>query len=249
MPYAFSRTERVIGPEALEKLRRAHVAVFGIGGVGGYVVEALARSGVGNLDLVDDDKVCLTNLNRQIIATHETMGMYKVDAAAQRVKSINPGCYVRTHRCFYLPELREEFDFSRFDYVVDAIDTVTAKLSLIREAQAAGTPILCAMGTGNKLDPSALRIGDLYETDTDPLARVMRKECRRMGVERLKVLYSVEKPIRPLEDEDSAQELAASGRRQIPGSTAFVPAAGGLLIAAEVVKDLTGFTGEGRRVE
>ena len=143
MPHAFSRTERVIGPEALEKLRRAHVAVFGIGGVGGYVVEALARSGVGNLDLVDDDKVCLTNLNRQIIATHETMGMYKVDAAAQRVKSINPACYVRTHRCFYLPELREEFDFSRFDYVVDAIDTVTAKLSLIREAQAAGTPILC----------------------------------------------------------------------------------------------------------
>ena len=234
MNEAFVRTEHVLGSEAMEKLRAARVAVFGLGGVGGYVVEALARSGVGQLDLIDNDTVCLSNINRQILATMDTLGMDKVDAAERRVKSINPDCVVRTYKCFYLPETKEQFDFTQYDYVVDAIDTVAAKLSLIQQAQAAGTPILCAMGTGNKRDPSRLCLCDLYETAHDALARVMRRECRRRGIEKLKVVYSPEEP------DCRGPEISEpdSQRRSVPGSTAFVPPAAGLLIASEVVREL-----------
>ncbi len=234
MPDQFSRTRMLLGDEALAKLKRSRVAVFGLGGVGGYVVEALARSGVGALDLVDNDTVCLTNLNRQILATHSTLGQYKTDAAAARVADIDPEIAVRTYRTFYLPETAGEFDFAQYDYVVDAVDTVAAKLSLVLEAQKAGTPIISALGTGNKRDPSQLAVGDIYETSVCPLARVMRRELRRRGVERLKVLWSREEPIVPLPPEEE------TGRRAVPGSTAFVPPAGGLLIAAEVVRDLIG---------
>lgn len=228
----FSRTRMLLGDEAMEKLRASRVAVFGVGGVGGYVVEALARSGVGALDLVDNDTVALTNLNRQIIATYDTLGRAKVDVAAERVRSINPDCAVRTYRTFFLPENAGEFDFAQFDYVVDAIDTVAGKLALVERARSAGTPIISALGTGNKLDPSRLAIGDIYETSVCPLARVMRRELRRRGVERLKVLWSREEPLIPLPTEEE------TARRGLPGSTAFVPPAGGLLIAAEVVRDL-----------
>ena len=250
MVHAFSRTERIYGAEAMEKLAAARVAIFGIGGVGGYTLEALARSGLGHLDLIDNDKVSLTNLNRQILATHETLGQYKVDAAAARVKSINPACVVRGYKTFYLPETQGEFDFAQYDYVVDAIDTVSGKLALIQQAQAAGTPIISAMGAGNKVDPSQFRVADLYQTRGCPLARIMRRECRRRGIERLKVVYSPEEPLCPLEDlsdgDPAEKECPPEGRRTIPGSTAFVPAAAGLLIAAQVVKDLTDFPKEGR---
>jgi len=228
----FSRTRMLLGETALERLKRSRVAVFGVGGVGGYVVEALARSGVGALDLIDNDDVALTNLNRQIIATYDTIGRAKVDAAAERVRSINPDCIVRTYRTFYLPETAGEFDFTQYDYIVDAIDTVAGKLALAERAQAAGTPIISALGTGNKLDPTRLAVGDIYETSVCPLARVMRRELRRRGVARLKVLWSREKPVVPLPPEEETD------RRGLPGSTAFVPPAGGLIIAAEVVKDL-----------
>ena len=228
-----SRTRMLLGDAAMERLRSSRVAVFGLGGVGGYVVEALARSGVGALDLVDNDTVCLSNLNRQLIATCATIGQYKTDAAAERVAVIAPDCKVRTHRTFYLPETAREFDFQAYDYVVDAIDTVAGKLSLVMEAQRCGTGIISAMGTGNKLDPTKLEIADIYETSVCPLARVMRRELRRRGVTHLKVLYSREEPIRPL-DADEPE----STRRAIPGSTAFVPSAGGLIIAGEVVRDL-----------
>ena len=234
MNEAFVRTEHVLGTEAMEKLARARVAIFGLGGVGGYVLEALARSGVGQLDLIDNDRVCLSNLNRQILATLDTVGMDKADAAEARVKSIHPGCVVRKYKCFYLPETKDRFDFTQYDYVVDAIDTVAGKLSLIEQAREAGTPILCAMGTGNKRDPSLLRLCDLYETANDALARVMRRECRRRGIERLKVVYSPEEPL-CLGPEISEPD---SKRRSIPGSTAFVPPAAGLLIASEVVREL-----------
>ena len=250
MSHPFSRTELIYGHNAMEKLAASRVAIFGIGGVGGYTLEALARSGVGQLDLIDNDKICLTNLNRQILATRETLGRYKVDAAAERVKSINPDCVVRTYRTFYLPETQGEFDFTQYDYVVDAIDTVSGKLALIQQAQAAGTPIISAMGAGNKVDPGQFRVADLYETRGCPLARIMRRECRRRGIQRLKVVYSPEKPVcpseEPGEEEPGEKECPPEGRRTIPGSTAFVPAAAGLLIAGEVVKDLTGFSGEGR---
>ncbi len=236
MNEAFIRTEHVLGISAMEKLRASRVAIFGLGGVGGYVVEALARSGVGALDLVDNDRVALSNLNRLILATLDTLGMDKVDAAAQRVKSINPACRVRCYKTFYLPETKGQFDFSQYDYVVDAIDTVAGKLALIEECRAAGTPILCAMGTGNKRDPSLLRLCDLYETQNDALARVMRKECRRRGIEQLRVVYSPEEPV-CLGPELHEPE---SRRRSIPGSTAFVPPAAGLLIASEVVRALIG---------
>ncbi|MBR1456326.1 MAG: tRNA threonylcarbamoyladenosine dehydratase [Oscillospiraceae bacterium] len=254
---SFSRTELIYGREAMEKLAASRVAIFGLGGVGGYVVEVLARSGVGQLDLVDDDRVCLTNINRQILATRRTVGQYKADAAEERVKSINPSCVVRCHKTFYLPETQGEFDFSQYDYVVDAIDTVTGKLALIEQAQAAGTPIISAMGAGNKIDPSLFRVADLYETEGCPLARVMRRECRKRGVKKLKVVYSPEKPIRPLEDLSIScrshcicppdAKRHCTDRRDIPGSNAFVPAVAGLILAGEVVNDLTGFTGEGRR--
>lgn len=230
----FERTRMLLGDEAMQTLRAARVAVFGVGGVGGYVVEALARSGVGALDLIDNDTVALTNLNRQIIATHDTIGRPKVEVAAERVKSINPDCAVRTYQTFYLPETEQDFDFTAYDYIIDAIDTVAAKISLVLNAQKAGTPILCALGTGNKLDPTMLEIGDLYDTSVCPLARVMRRELRRRGVERLQVLWSREEPIKPLASEEETE------RRGLPGSTAFVPSAGGLMIASRVVRDLLG---------
>ncbi len=233
----FSRTQLLLGSEAMEYLAQCRVAVFGVGGVGGYAVEALARSGIGALDLIDDDKVCLTNLNRQLYATHSTVGKYKVDAAEQRIRDINPDCRVTTYKTFFLPETEDQFDFSQYDYVVDAIDTVKGKLALAEKAQAAGTPIICAMGAGNKLDPTAFRVADIYQTSVCPLARVMRTECRRRGIKKLKVVYSRETPTRPL-GEVPADERPGSSRRDIPGSTAFVPAAAGLIIAGEVVKDL-----------
>ena len=248
---AFSRTQLVFGQAAMEKLESARVAVFGVGGVGGYTVEALARSGIGTLDLIDDDRVCLTNINRQILATRKTVGRYKVDAAAERVADINPKCTVNTYKTFYLPETKGQFDFRQYDYVVDAIDTVSGKIALVLEAQAAGTPIISCMGAGNKIDPSAFRVADIYETSVCPLARVMRRELRKRGVSALKVVYSEEKPIRPLEDMSVScrnhcicppgTARHCTDRRDIPGSTAFVPSVAGLIIAGEVVKDLTAF--------
>ena len=234
----FVRTEMIFGAEAMEKLARSRVAVFGIGGVGGYVVEGLARSGVGALDLVDSDTVSLTNLNRQIIALNSTLGRDKVDAAAERVRDIHPECTVRTRKMFYIPGKSDDFDFSAVDYVVDAIDTVTGKIGLILGAQAAGIRVISAMGAGNKIDPSAFRTADLYETSVCPLARIMRRELRRRGVERLKVVYSTEPPLTPV-SAVSPEELGE--RRDLPGSAVFATAAAGMLIAAEVVKDLTGF--------
>ena len=235
----FSRTALLFGEEAMEKLKRSRVAVFGIGGVGGYCVEALARSGVGTLDLIDDDTVNITNLNRQIIATHATLGMDKVDAAKERVLSINPGAVVHTHKTFYLPETAGEFDFAQYDYVVDAIDTVTGKLMLVQAAKEAGTRIISCMGTGNKLDPTAFEVADISKTSVCPLARIMRKELGRRDIKHLKVVYSKELALTPApaEEEDSAHP-----KRQTPGSNAFVPAVAGLILAGEVVKDLAGIT-------
>ena len=236
----FSRSELVFGKDAMERLKNARVAVFGIGGVGGYTVEALARSGVGALDLVDDDKVCITNLNRQILATHSTVGMLKVDAARQRVLDINPACVVRTYPIFYTPETADSFDFTQYDYIVDAIDTVTGKLALVERAVAVNKPIICCMGTGNKLDASAFQVADISKTSMCPLARVMRKELSKRGIRHLKVVYSQEEAITPTGWEE---EAAALGKRQIPGSVAFVPGAAGLLLAGEVVRELAGFSG------
>ena len=233
---SFSRTQLLFGPEGMEKLRNSRVAVFGIGGVGGYAVEALARSGIGALDLIDHDRVSLTNLNRQLYATHKTIGLYKVDVARERILDINPDCTVRTYKVFYLPDTRDQFDFTQYDYVIDAIDTVTGKLALAEDAQKAGTPIISSMGTGNKLDPTALRVTDIYQTSVCPLARVMRSACRTRGLDHLKVLYSTEAPLRPRKDPSEIQEDTV--RRDIPGSTAFVPSAAGLILAGEVVKDL-----------
>ena len=243
----FSRTRLLLGPEAMEKLRRSRVAVFGIGGVGGYAVEALVRSGIGALDLIDDDRVCLTNLNRQLHATRKTVGKYKVDVAEERVLEINPDCRVTAYKTFFLPDTRDQFDFSAFDYVIDAIDTVTGKLALIEAARAAGTPIICSMGAGNKTDPTAFRVADIYQTSVCPLARVIRTECRRRHIPHLKVVYSTEAPVRPLEDPSVSCRshcICPPGtrkctvRRDIPGSTAFVPSVAGLILAGEVVKDL-----------
>ena len=235
----FSRTALLFGEEAMEKLKRSRVAVFGIGGVGGYCVEALARSGVGTLDLIDDDTVNITNLNRQIIATHATLGMDKVDAAKERVLSINPGAVVHTHKTFYLPETAGEFDFAQYDYVVDAIDTVTGKLMLVQAAKEAGTRIISCMGTGNKLDPTAFEVADISKTSVCPLARIMRKELGRRGIKHLKVVYSKELALTPAPAEE---EDGAHPKRQTPGSNAFVPAVAGLILAGEVVKDLAGIT-------
>ena len=252
----FSRTELLLGAEAMEKLAASRVAVFGIGGVGGYTVEALVRSGVGAVDLIDDDKVCLTNINRQIYATRSTVGKYKVDVAAERIADINPGVTVRTYKTFFTPETAEQFDFSDYDYVVDAIDTVTGKIALAVNAQSAGTPIISSMGAGNKLDPTAFEVADIYKTSVCPLAKVMRHELKKRGIKKLKVVYSKEMPIKP---EESAEGSCRSGcicppgterkctkRRQIPGSTAFVPSVAGLIIAGEVIKDIVGFSGAGR---
>ena len=229
----FSRTQLLLGAENMERLSRARVAVFGIGGVGGYVVEALARSGVGSFVLVDDDKVCLSNINRQIIATRKTVGQYKVEVMRDRILDINPQAQVETRRCFYLPENADTFDFSQYSYVVDAVDTVTAKLEIILRAQAAGVPVISSMGAGNKLDPTRFQVADIYKTQMCPLAKVMRHELKKRGVKKLKVVYSDEKPLQPQEPVEQSGK-----RRSVPGSTAFVPSVAGLILASEVVKDL-----------
>ena len=231
----FLRTEMLLGSAAVDQLRKSRVAVFGIGGVGGYTVEALARSGIGQIDVIDNDCVSLSNLNRQILATHSTLGMPKVEAAKRRILDINPGCTVRTHAVFYTPETADLFDFTQYDYIVDAIDTVTGKLALVERACAAGTPIICCMGTGNKLDASAFEVSDISKTSMCPLARVMRKELGKRGIRHLKVVYSKEEALTPTGWEE---EAAAIGKRQIPGSVAFVPGAAGLILAGEVIKDL-----------
>ena len=239
MPHAFSRTEMVLGSRSMETLKNSRVAVFGIGGVGGRVVEALARSGVGALDLIDNDQVALTNLNRQIIALHSTIGRNKVDVAAERVLDINPECHVRPICTFFLPETKDSFDFAAYDYVVDAIDTVTAKLALIAACQQMGTPILSCMGTGNKVDPSQLRIDDISRTSVCPLARVMRRELRKRGIEHLNVLYSLEPAMRPVMEAEEADR--SEKRRDTPGSVSFVPSCAGLMIAGKVIRDLVHF--------
>ena len=247
MSNQFSRTQILFGKEAMEHLSECRVAVFGIGGVGGYVCEALVRSGVGALDLIDNDKVCLSNLNRQIIATRKTVGKYKTDVMKERILDINPDAEVNTYQCFFLPENASDFPFKKYDYVVDAIDTVTAKIELVMQCRKAEVPIISSMGAGNKLDPTQFRVADIYKTQMDPLAKVMRRELKKRGVKKLKVVYSEEKPIKPIGeiesscDTDSAQPQEAqrdSSRRSIPGSTSFVPSVAGLIIASEVIKDL-----------
>ena len=235
----FSRTRLLYGKAAMDKLAGCRVAVFGIGGVGGYTVEALARSGIGALDLIDNDTVSLSNLNRQIIATMDTLGEYKVDAAARRIASISPDCTVRTYKTFFLPETRDGFDFSVYDYVVDAIDTVTGKLAIIECAKEAGVPVISSMGAGNKLDPTAFEVADLYDTMICPLARVMRRECKKRGIRSLKVVYSKEEALHPVPDADAIDEHPPAGRRAVPGSAAFVPSVAGLIIAGEIISDLT----------
>ena len=254
----FSRTELIFGKAAMEKLSLSRVAVFGIGGVGGYAVEALARSGVGALDLIDDDRVCLTNLNRQLHATRKTIGRYKTEVAEERIHDINPDCKVTGYKTFYMPDTADQFDFTQYDYIIDAIDTVTGKLSLALNAQTAGVPIISSMGAGNKIDPTAFEVTDIYNTSVCPLAKVMRYECRKRGIKKLKVVYSKEKPIRPIEDMAiSCREHCVcppgtarkcTVRRDIPGSNAFVPSVAGLIIAGEVIKDLTAFSGDDRRI-
>lgn len=246
MDNQFSRTEMLLGKEAMEKLKNARVAIFGIGGVGGHVVEALARSGVGAFDLIDNDTVCPSNLNRQIIATTDTLNRYKVDVMKERILSIHPEADVKVYKCFYLPETADEFTFANYSYVVDAIDTVTGKLQLVMQAKEAGVPIISCMGTGNKLNPMELEIADIYKTSVCPLAKVMRRELKKRGVEKLKVLYSKENPLTPNACDSEEKRYDASGeevpqtRRAIPGSTSFVPSVAGLIIASEVIKDLTG---------
>ena len=244
----FSRTQLLLGAEAMDTLSKKRVAVFGIGGVGGYVCEALVRSGVGEFDLIDNDTVCITNLNRQIIATRKTVGQYKVDVAKERILDINPDATVRTYKTFYMPQTADLFDFSEYDYVVDAIDTVTAKIALVMQAQTAGVPLISCMGAGNKLDGSQFRVADIYQTRMCPLARVMRTELKKRGVKKLKVVYSEEQPTRPIEDMSIScrthcicppgAKHKCTERRDIPGSVAFVPSVAGLLIAGVVVKDL-----------
>ncbi len=235
----------------MEKLKNSRVAVFGVGGVGGYAVEALVRSGIGAIDIIDDDKVCLTNINRQIIALRSTVGRYKVDVAEERIKDINPDCTVYQHRMFYVPETRDQFDFTQYDYVVDAIDTVSGKIELVMQSKEAGVPIISSMGAGNKTDPTAFKVSDIYKTSVCPLAKVMRYELRKRGVKHLKVVYSEEIPMKPKDDMSSGcrencicppgTQRKCTRKRAIPGSTAFVPSAVGLIIAGEVVKDLTEF--------
>ena len=247
----FSRTRLIFGIEAMEKLSQARVAVFGIGGVGSYTAEALVRSGIGAIDLIDDDRICLTNLNRQLFATRDTVGQHKVDVAEKRISSINPDCKVITHKTFYMPDTKDLFDFTEYDYIVDAIDTVKGKLELVMNSKASETPIISSMGAGNKVNAAAFEVADIYETSVCPLARVMRYECRKRGIDSLKVVYSKEKPIRPLEDMSISCRKhcicppgtahKCTQRRDIPGSTAFVPSAAGLIIAGEVIKDLIEF--------
>ncbi len=247
MSEQFSRTQMLLGEEALATLQNARVAVFGIGGVGGYTVEALVRSGIGAIDIIDNDKVCLSNLNRQIIATGDTVGRLKTEVMKERILSINPDVEVYEHPCFFLPENAEQFDFTQYDYVVDAVDTVTAKIALVMEAKKAGVPIISSMGAGNKLDPTAFEVADIYKTSVCPLAKVMRRELKKRDIEQLKVVYSKEVPLQPVAedqvdtDADATKdaEFKSGKRRSAPGSVAFVPSVVGLIIAGEVIKDLT----------
>lgn len=241
MESRFSRTELLLGENSMECLKNARVAVFGIGGVGGYTVEALARSGVGTLDLIDNDTVCFSNINRQIIATEKTLGRYKVDVAKERIMDINPEASVHTWKTFYMPDTADQFDFTQYDYIVDAIDTVTGKIELIMQADRAHVPVMSSMGAGNKMDPTAFRVADLYQTKVCPLAKVMRRELKKRGIQKLKVVYSEEIPMTPVQRE------LPPGRRQVPGSNAFVPSVAGLIIAGEVVKDLIGRNGSPNR--
>ena len=244
----FSRTELLLGKKAMQVLEKSRVVIFGVGGVGGYVAEALARSGLGCIDLVDDDKVCLTNINRQIIATRKTVGKYKGDVMKERILKINPNAVANTHKCFFLPETKDEFQFNRYSYVVDAVDTVTAKIQLVLEAKNAAVPIISSMGAGNKLNPAQCEVADIYETSVCPLAKVMCRELKRRNVDHQKVVYSKEKPIRPIEDMSIScrthcicppgAKHKCTERRDIPGSVAFVPSVAGLIIAGEVIKDL-----------
>ncbi len=246
----FSRTELLLGKSGMEKLQNARVGIFGIGGVGGYTAEALVRSGLGAIDLIDDDKVCLTNINRQIFATRKTVGQYKVDVARERLLEINPDTDIRIYKTFYTPETSAQFDFSQYDYVIDAIDTVTGKIELIMNAQKTGTPIICSMGAGNKLDATAFEVADIYKTSVCPLARVMRTELRKRGVKKLKVVYSKEPAMTPIDDMaiscrshcicPPGTARKCTQRRQVPGSNAFVPAVAGLILAGEVIKDIVG---------
>lgn len=246
----FSRTQLLLGESAMQELANKRVAVFGIGGVGGYACEALVRSGIGAFDLIDDDKVCLTNLNRQIIATRKTVGKYKTEVMKERMLEINPNVDVRIHNCFFLPENADKFPFDEYDYIIDAVDTVTAKISIIMKANELGIPVISSMGAGNKLDPTAFRVADIYKTRVCPLAKVMRRELKKRGVKKLKVVYSEEQPTRPIEDMaiscrtncicPPGAEHKCTERRDIPGSTAFVPSVVGLIIAGEVIKDIAG---------
>lgn len=241
----FSRTQLILGQEAVEKLNNSRVIVFGIGGVGGFVVEALVRSGIGAIDIVDNDDVCLSNINRQIIATHDTVGKVKVDAMEKRILSINPQCKITKHKCFFLPETKEQFDFSQYDYIVDAVDTVTAKIALVMAAKEANVPIISSMGAGNKINPTMFEVADIYKTSVCPLAKVMRKELKKRGVEKLKVVYSKEKALTPKVEKNSSDVEKEdvnddSKRRAIPGSVSFVPPVVGYIIASEIIKDITG---------
>ena len=238
MENQFIRTQMLVGEQGIMRLKNSTVAVFGVGGVGGYTVEALARSGVGTIEIIDNDTVSLSNINRQIIATHDTVGMQKTDAAEMRIKSINPDCTVIKHNCFFLPENADSFDFSRYDYVVDAIDTVSAKIELVMRAVSVGTPIISSMGAGNKLDPTQFEVADISKTSVCPLARVMRRELKKRGVNHLKVVYSKEQAITPFEVDEIKDEKDFARRRALPGSVAFVPSVAGLIIAGEVIKDL-----------
>lgn len=249
----FSRTELMLGSEGMEALSRARVAIFGIGGVGGFTVEALVRSGVGHFDIIDDDKVCITNINRQLIATRKTVGKYKVDIMKERILEINPKATVTTHQCFYTPETADQFDFTKYSYVVDAIDTVAGKIELVLRANAAGVPIISCMGAGNKMDPTKFEVTDIHKTSVCPLAKVMRKELKNRGVKKLKVVYSKEPAKKPKEDMALSCKIncvcppgvtrKCTSKRQIPGSNAFVPSVAGLIIAGEVIKDLCGYEG------
>lgn len=248
MQNQFSRTELLLGDAALNTLSKTRVAIFGIGGVGGYTVEALARSGIGSFDLIDDDKICLTNINRQIIATYKTVGRYKTEVMKERILDINPKADIRIHQCFYLPETSSQFDFSDYDYVIDAVDTVTAKLDIIVQAKTAGTPVISCMGAGNKLNPAMFEVSDIYETSVCPLAKVMRRELKRRNISSLKVVYSKEKPVQQPGDTLAACKSncvcppgtvrKCTKRRSIPGSIAFVPSVAGLILAGEVIKDI-----------
>ena len=230
----FSRTELLIGVQGLEKLKNSHVAVFGIGGVGGYTLEALARAGIGKIDIIDNDKICITNINRQILATNETIGKDKVDVAQERVMSINPDIVLTKHKTFFTPETSPEFDFSKYDYVVDAIDTVSGKIELVMKCNETNTPIISSMGAGNKMHPEMFEISDIYKTSVCPLAKVMRQELKKRGIKKLKVVYSKENPIKPFSD---YKEKSPFGK-QVPGSNSFVPSVAGLIIAGEVIRSI-----------